>query len=1011
MAMNIALGQLQKCAGPDTRITARSEITSSSPVTNPYFTGVWAATPSGDPSAIMWLISGGENASVTPTSLLSSALDPTDDTVTNDTLFLVGNQTVAIDPKAPTAVEKTRRIKLPKQDINAPTGGVSGLGSTDTPPRIGRYAWWIGDQGVKASLALPDRADEVTYAPWDTETQRRRIRQQIASMPNYFRMSTATTTLAKEGFDPFVVGAVLSKVHSHAQLGFITPTAGSMDKFLRGHYHDFTPVARSVLANTRIDAHAGLMRDLSLKPDELGTAFAAYADYTHYMERPGGTLADADVAYPQIENADSSRRRYQITSPTSSVSAADLPDLVFGVSPVLTEFMLQFKFERSSANRLTVKSRLYVGLWNPYTSALAPRATEGLAIEIVGLPAVTVRDDVTGSSVVVNLQTALPSTIKASGGEMRVLLPFGNGVTTTQGTQADRSSWLPGRIYGWTTATGDTPGADLKFYDKNISAQGWACPAVGLTGSSKRLSVSTSGSIAGLTLRLVSTAGTLATYTTPGFKALNIPGSASNGTSATPTWKFAFATRLKQPIMGDSNRTWLKTFDPRNHKLPAEFLGGFDPNQDITPLDPSVYMDASAPNTVFPDYLLYRIQGTASNALSMSGYNDVPLFELPRSPLLSVGMLQHVQVKDSRPFSIGNSWGGQANAIFDRFFFSGLQAAATEEAAKTPDLAAGQPLPNWNLQPVAPVAIAKVRAAAGLSSQHLLQAGGFNINSTSVAAWRAVLSGLRLHQAFASANIENSSGQAFGTQLASTALVTESFDRDATLGTGTAAPTFSRFSHSAQETYFWRPVSGSGSTNKRAFSTHAFRLGVRGSGDSSATAPVDPSITAQRLTTDQVESLAVEIVRLLKARAEIAGPFRTLEEFLGPQSEAGTPSLIEAAIAATTINPDEIKPVDNVALSAGVYGAGFSSLTLTQADILTALAPYLRVRSDTFTIRCYGEAINPITAETTGKAWLEATVQRFPETVDAGDNIETPSGAFGRRFKIISFRWLSPSDI
>jgi hypothetical protein len=84
---------------------------------------------------------------------------------------------------------------------------------------------------------------------------------------------------------------------------------------------------------------------------------------------------------------------------------------------------------------------------------------------------------------------------------------------------------------------------------------------------------------------------------------------------------------------------------------------------------------------------------------------------------------------------------------------------------------------------------------------------------------------------------------------------------------------------------------------------------------------------------------------------------------------------------------------------------------LTQADILTALAPYLRARSDTFTVRGYGEALNPVTNEVAGKAWLEATVQRFPEVVDPADDIAKPTGPFGRRFKIISFRWLSPSDI
>ena len=1001
LAMNVAIGQLQKYAGADARVTARAEITSAAAVTNPYYTGVWNAAGA-SPSADTWLVSGSEASGATAAGVLAAGLDPSDDTVTDDVLFLVGNQSVAVNPSAPTAVEKARRIKLAKQAINAPAGMTPGLDAAATP-RVGRYAWWVGDQGVKASLALPDRADEVTYAPWDTPTQRRRIRQQIASMPNYFRASNATTAYAKEGFDPLTAGGVLGKVQADVQLGLVTPAAGSMPEFVRGRFHDFTTASRAVLANTRTDAHAGLMRDLSLKPDELGNAFKAYADYTSYMETPGGTLSGADAANPTITNADSPRRRYKITAPAPSASSAGLPDLVFGVAPVLTECMLQFRFERATANNLTVKARLYVALWNPYTSALAPTATDDLAVEITGLPQVSVTDGNTAASVSVDLQAALPAVIKTSAGALRAGLPFGETMTTN-GTKADRSSWLPGRVYGWTTDTGAAPGGNLQFYNKNISAQGWAYPTVPFTGStSSPLGVATSGGITGLTVTLRSSAGVLATYTLPPFQALNIAPS-------TTTWKFAFASRLKQPLYGDSDRTWLNTHDPRLAAFPADGFGGFDPNQDITPLDPSVYSGSSAPTTAYPEYLLYRIQGGGSNGFSQASYNDVPLFELPRLPLLSTGELQHVQVSNTRPFALGNSWGGSANAVFDRYFFSGLPAVAGASFG-VPNVGAGQPLPNWNLRVADGSDVAALQASAALSSQHLFQSGAFNLNSTSVAAWRAVLSMVRFAQAFEAADIENASGDAFGTQKTAASVAGELFNADATLGAGVAAPAFFRFSQSAQETYFWK-AAGGGSGTPRQFSTHAFRLGVRGSNDqTAATSPVDASITAQRLTTDQIESLATEIVRLLKIHATTGGPFRTLEEFLSPQAGAGTPSLLEAAIEAAALNPDEIKPLANVPLSGGVYGAGLSSLTLTQADILTALAPYLRARSDTFMIRTYGETLNPVTAEVTGKAWLEATVQRFPETVATGDDIEKPAGAFGRRFKIISFRWLSPSDI
>jgi len=97
--------------------------------------------------------------------------------------------------------------------------------------------------------------------------------------------------------------------------------------------------------------------------------------------------------------------------------------------------------------------------------------------------------------------------------------------------------------------------------------------------------------------------------------------------------------------------------------------------------------------------------------------------------------------------------------------------------------------------------------------------------------------------------------------------------------------------------------------------------------------------------------LATQIVALVQARAPVRGPFRSLAEFLSASPDYldadGRPiSLLEKAIADTGIN-------SNV--------AEFSSQFLIQGDIMTALAPVLFPRSDTFVIRTYGEAVNPAT--------------------------------------------------
>lgn len=72
-------------------------------------------------------------------------------------------------------------------------------------------------------------------------------------------------------------------------------------------------------------------------------------------------------------------------------------------------------------------------------------------------------------------------------------------------------------------------------------------------------------------------------------------------------------------------------------------------------------------------------------------------------------------------------------------------------------------------------------------------------------------------------------------------------------------------------------------------------------------------------------------------------------------------------------------------------------------QVFDALEPLLTVRSDTFRVRAFGEATNPAdSTQVEATAYCEAIVQRTPEMM---------TGAFGRRFVVIYFRWLGPDDI
>ena len=88
-----------------------------------------------------------------------------------------------------------------------------------------------------------------------------------------------------------------------------------------------------------------------------------------------------------------------------------------------------------------------------------------------------------------------------------------------------------------------------------------------------------------------------------------------------------------------------------------------------------------------------------------------------------------------------------------------------------------------------------------------------------------------------------------------------------------------------------------------------------------------------------------------------------------------------------------------------------------QADLMAKLGSLLTVRSDTFIVRAYGEANNPLTGDPEAQSWCEAIVQRVPYPVDpVSGNTDDPNywdsdSGFGRRFKIIHFRWLNQNEI
>ena len=176
------------------------------------------------------------------------------------------------------------------------------------------------------------------------------------------------------------------------------------------------------------------------------------------------------------------------------------------------------------------------------------------------------------------------------------------------------------------------------------------------------------------------------------------------------------------------------------------------------------------------------------------------------------------------------------------------------------------------------------------------------------------------------------------------------------------------------------------------------------------------------LTPDELNNLATAVVDEIREH----GPFLSLSDFVnrdyGNSSDRG---LLDRAIEAAGINGDYNKRVDEADVSylpaearenvKGLRAQGAAKYLL-QGDVLSLIGQRLATRSDTFRIRSYGEAVDPISNQVDARAWVEAIVQRMPEYVDdqANDPWDQPSGDnfnLGRRFVIKSVRFISNEDV
>ncbi|MBC8040600.1 MAG: hypothetical protein H7Y06_08670, partial [Opitutaceae bacterium] len=1029
-----------------------------------------------------WLVSGNEDsATFSPENTLtglSVTSKATDDTLTDSTgathRLLVSARTTG----AAAAADLDRLVTAPQKEIRATQ--VPGTNGADTV--IGHYAWWIGDEGVKARANLID-PHAATATP-----DAHRTRLQSAQRPAIEAMTTTGTDGLGATYP--ANSPELLNVFNASQLAYLNSAAPTFPAELKTRFHDLSVTSRGLLADTR---NGGLKHDLSYllgRPSLADFRTALQAAYgnpavassavsnslfssvtTPYATLPtdvsGSTQKYSDGIF---NNSATWEQLWSFANQGSSIDASNVgtPRLQtrtqHGLYPLIMQSKLFFNL-RIDGGTVWVDVQPVVVLANPYNVKLGPA---DYVVRFSGTqPRVRFGNSDTPSEYTGTIssgQIATPNVFTANtrfvlssngmeAGEAQIFTIDASAnpgmaddrvVFDSTGTKSiflsndfdpltvatiNTNQALPGLVAGvakthaalvvgssgmhtalYLDATGpNDPAKAIQFTFSQYTvdpAQGGAFVfLVDPISSGSRVG----GGLLNFYNQPPGSAGTTVPQQAPfyqvNYRALWVNYSSSNSAANHPV-EFA-RTYAKNGASAQGSTTFNPWLDA-HHMRPTP--GAATTRWGIVNRGENAAQDQSAPQTLTP----LSVRNTDA------GFQNF-LYDLPRAdrPLASLGQLQHFNtagfitassflgqgsvaynsnivhtwqtnypisnsypqprvVRDQLFFSSSNfgyHYDGSYlwnDTLWDRFYFS------TYPQTGDFDFTAGK-LVNSRYRPFRDLTTtpwddeSKFRGDARSAASNLLVEGAFNINSTSVEAWKAVFSSLK--------NVPVAAE------------------------TTTTAP-YAR-------TLYPKSTSGSSGagTGVNANSWNGFR----------------------DLTRDNIQALAEEMVLQVRKR----GPFLSLSDFvnrrLSPSAadphRMGLSGALQAAIDRVVNQRNDVTaPLNALTLTTVSNSfqenayilpnglAGFPGYLL-QADVLSALGATLTARSDTFTIRTYGDAVNPVTGEITGRAWCEAVAQRLPDYVEpslAATAIPAANSInekFGRRFHIVSFRWLSSEDI
>lgn len=1106
LALSLAIGDLQKHAGTDTRITAKADILDEK---NPQVLGVWrswegtdheqSGTYQGRPVSpgnyaakkkerfMSWLVSG--DTTVMP-----------DMTQTPNKVTLLGKNSLGNGPD---------RDKLQVHLTPTNVKGKSQQGS---------FAWWVSGENQKARLPKPYEPTADTSARWAVNSKSHSIAD-----PKPFRLDGLLT-------DP----AQADKSITLKQTDLVS--SGAAMKSSQEFFHDLSTSSVGLLTNV---ATGGWKKDLSLLTEGYasGSTFSPGSsnlpffrvkpgtDIAFNMPSTGSATPDKSMIYPWAAyRGDTSKPAIYRHGAVSSWENLKDYALLYKDSKMTTPTNGKFTFTPTSVpidvtgdqdtfgflHRVRVLPIIARIQWvfSHYSEATTVAGAPAGSLEprLLLTPVITlwnpynVEMGFDGVPITLNIPRPLPAALKytiggvtqsafhsLTSGSLNYTSPLANvGSLTYRITSAFRLQPGETRVFSPTSTDrqaagasltlleGYTPGGGHYFTIKSDAGLPYAAPTAMLnvasnfdttyddsaaTGNSAGSGVGiyldmnynyqAYGDRRALVYRMVYPPAIAASVYKP-LDSTQLAGGTLSSFRSSPK---PFMTTVFGARMASKTHLAAKGFVQSSPLVNYTAMGGKDvvestigrhyagTNHPVnSPFDYSFAAVGGAGDSTYPNASDSTRRGYIVTGFNKSdGLSRCVIAELPTRPLQSLGELQNWDLRYENPIPpfafnlIGNSdatpliasnsaVGNYADAVnlqyddsycanhllFDDWFFSSIapnptnygNAGSTLQKTYTDFVSNITPLGNRAYVPIAQDAGSSSTNATKLYTTYINKAdswqkiasrleveGMFNVNSTSVTAWRALIGHARNQRV---------------------PYIKDTVSTWALDLAGKADYAFSRFS-----------IAGD-SEAKTTGTSGAF--------------PGAAEFSGYRILDEKVlDALAKEIVNQVRQR----GPFLSLSEFINRQLSSGDLALagtIQAALdqiakagstspyagilavndrQATNISTAEYKFPD-AANGQATYGLpGWTR----QADILRQIAPILNARDDTFTIRAYGDARDK-TGKITARATCEAVVRRTREYVDASDLAEITTlptkpinKSFGRRFQLLSVRWLNPSEV